>query len=350
MLTYLLAPVLIYPTLLAPAEDETSHVMVVINMASLESRSIGGYYRLKRNIPKENVVTVDLSQTETVSKDEFTYALLKPVQKAVKASKTRIDYIVLTKGVPIRIGDGGGPSTDAYLAVMNRDMPGIGKLTEEEIRKSMNPYFGKKEHFDSTKFNMFLVTRLDGYTIEDAKALVDHSLAAKPVAGPFYMDEAGNRTTGGYGELQGTMATAAGLLRKAGKEAVVENSAVYGDPGRAVMGYITWGSNDGKFNLKVYRGVKFLPGALCETFVSTSARTFKRTTGGQSLIADLISSGVTGVKGYVSEPYTFALARPDILFDRYVAGYNLAESFYMASPVVKWKDLVVGDPLCNPYK
>jgi len=350
MLTYLLAPVLLAPALAAPADDPASHVLVVINMASQESRSVGGYYRLKRNIPKENVVTVDLSQTETVSKDEFNFSLLKPVQKAARSSSTRIDYIVLTKGIPIRIGDGGGPSTDAYLAVMNRDTPAIGKLTEEEIRKSMNPYFGKKEHFDSSKYNMYLVTRLDGYTAEDAKALVDHSLAAKPVDGPFYMDEAANRTSGGYGELQGTMATAANLLRKAGKEAVVENSATFGNPGRPVMGYITWGSNDGKFDEKVYKGVKFLPGAVSETFVSTSARTFKRTSGGQSLIADLIASGVTGVKGYVSEPYTFALARPDILLDRYVSGYNLAESFYMASPVVKWKDLVIGDPLCNPYK
>ena len=68
------------------------------------------------------------------------------------------------------------------------------------------------------------------------------------------------------------------------------------------------------------------------------------------MIADLIQQGVTGVKGYVSEPYTGALARPDILFDRYTTGYTLAESFYMASPMIKWKDVVVGDPLCCPYR
>ena len=56
------------------------------------------------------------------------------------------------------------------------------------------------------------------------------------------------------------------------------------------------------------------------------------------------------MKGYVSEPFTFALARPNILFERYVGGFNLAESFYMASPVTKWKDVVIGDPLCSPYK
>ncbi len=115
------------------------------------------------------------------------------------------------------------------------------------------------------------------------------------------------------------------------------------------MGYASWGSNDGAFSLDTYKRIKFKPGSLCETFVSTSGRTFLPTTGGQSLIADLIANGVTGVKGYVSEPYTFALAKPEILFDRYTSGRNLAESFYAASMVLKWKDVVIGDPLCSPY-
>jgi uncharacterized protein (TIGR03790 family) len=72
-------------------------------------------------------------------------------------------------------------------------------------------------------------------------------------------------------------------------------------------------------------------------------------TGGQSVITDLIDSGVTGVAGYVSEPYTFALVRPHFLFDRYTAGFNLAESFYSAKLVLRWKGLVIGDPLCAPY-
>jgi hypothetical protein len=55
------------------------------------------------------------------------------------------------------------------------------------------------------------------------------------------------------------------------------------------------------------------------------------------------------VKGYVSEPLTLGLCRADILFGRYTAGYTLAESFAAASPLVKWKDVVVGDPLCAPY-
>ena len=87
-----------------------------------------------------------------------------------------------------------------------------------------------------------------------------------------------------------------------------------------------------------------------ETAVSTSARTFAAPkASGQSLIADLVAQGVTGCKGYVSEPGISAMAHPDILFDRYTAGFNLAESFYMASWHIHWKDMVIGDPLCAPY-
>ena len=118
-----------------------------------------------------------------------------------------------------------------------------------------------------------------------------------------------------------------------------------------LAGYASWGSNDGAFDEGAYRTLAFVPGALAETFVSTSGRSFRPIKdGGQSLVVDLVAQGVTGVKGYVSEPYTIALARADILFDRYTSGRNLAESFYAASPVTHWKDVVVGDPLCAPYR
>ncbi len=115
------------------------------------------------------------------------------------------------------------------------------------------------------------------------------------------------------------------------------------------MGYCSWGSNDPKFDLKTYQLLRFAPGGIAETAVSTSARTFLPTTGGQSLIADLIHARVSGVKGYCDEPLLQAIASPSILMDRYTRGWNLAESFYAASRFVGWEDIVIGDPLCAPY-
>lgn len=94
----------------------------------------------------------------------------------------------------------------------------------------------------------------------------------------------------------------------------------------------------------------WVPGAIAETFVSTSGRTFTwPPIYGQSLIADLIREGVSAVKGYVYEPYLSAIAEPSILFPRYVSGYFMAESYYMASPFLSWMGVVVGDPKMCPY-
>jgi len=61
------------------------------------------------------------------------------------------------------------------------------------------------------------------------------------------------------------------------------------------------------------------------------------TTGGQTLIADLIAHGITGVKGYTDEPLLQAIASPSVTMERYTSGFTLAESLYAASRFVGWK-------------
>lgn len=340
------------PTLASDRPDtESAHVLVVVNSASEDSVEIGNYYRQKREVPKENVVVLSCGTGDNVPLSEYSKNIEEPVLKAAKSSRHRIDYIVLTKGVPLRINDDGGYAVDAFLAAANLKVKEIDGPNEEAVKKSLNPYFQHEEPFDSSRFSgMYLVTRLDGPTAAAAKRLVDNSLSAKSEKGPFFFDQAGNRKDGGYGALNTALGAAYEGLKARGFETALDSTDSFVAPDEPLMGYCSWGSNDAKFDADTYHKVSFKPGALAETFVSTSGRTFSHATSGQSQITDLIEKGVTGVKGYVSEPFTFALARPEILFDRYTKGYNLAESFYMASLVVKWKDIVIGDPLCRPYK
>lgn len=327
---------------------QAKRVLVVINLSSEDSRAVGSFYRSQRTIPTENVLTVEMSEDEETSMDAVKRDLLEPLQAKLKSTKNPIDYIVLTKGIPIRIG-AGGFSVDGHVATVNMNLEPIRSPVPEQIRKSLNPYFNRAEAFSSKKYGFYLVTRLDGYTVDDAKALVTNSLQAKPAKGPFLFDADPTRTENGYGVMQSSLLRAADVLKTKGFETDLNESASFVGSLQPVAGYASWGSNDRGFRQDIYRSIKFLPGAIAETFVSTSGRTFRHVSGGQSVVTDLIKNGVTGIKGYVSEPYTFALAKPDILFDRYTSGFNLAESFYMASMVLKWKDLVIGDPLCNPY-
>ncbi len=95
---------------------------------------------------------------------------------------------------------------------------------------------------------------------------------------------------------------------------------------------------------------QWLPGGIAETCVSTGGRSMAYGTWyGQSLVADLVRDGVTGVKGYVYEPFLSAISHADILFPAYYSSYNLAEAYWMGSEFGSWMDTVLGDPKCAPY-
>jgi uncharacterized protein (TIGR03790 family) len=324
--------------------------IVVVNGRSAASDSVARYYVAKRGIDASHVVRIDVPATDEIGDIEFRTSVVAPVRSAIEALPVRIDFIVLTTGVPIRVARKNGYSVDALLAGMNLPIPPMVGLDTAWLRRYRNPYFNARVPFNSDQFGMFLVTRLDCGQLSDCFALVDRATNARPVRGPFYFDAAPlRRGNDGYAEMNQRLYAGALLIRMLGYESALDSSARFVAPPAPVMGYVSWGSNDAQYDSTAYHAVRFLPGALAETFVSTSARTFGPATGGQSRIVDLIAQGVTGVKGYVSEPYTYALAKPEILFDRYLRGATLAEAYYAASPMILWKDLVIGDPLCAPY-
>ncbi len=158
------------------------------------------------------------------------------------------------------------------------------------------------------------------------------------------------------------LAETADRLRAAGEapRVLLETTRAIAATTDPVLGYFSWGSNDPANQLRDM-GLKFSPGAIGGLMVSTDGRTFREpnpswrpaiagsTSGGQSLVGDLIREGITGVSGHVAEPYLDAIIRPQILFPAYLAGFNLAESFYLAMPFLSWQDLVIGDPLCAPF-
>ena len=88
-------------------------------------------------------------------------------------------------------------------------------------------------------------------------------------------------------------------------------------------------------------------GSIVETAVSTGARSFNwGTSYGQSLVADILEDGASGIKGYVYEPYLTAVSSPSVLLSiRW--WYNLAESYATANTMTSWMG-VVGDPN-EPY-
>jgi uncharacterized protein (TIGR03790 family) len=325
-------------------------VLVVRNVESSSSKRIVAYYVQKRGIPADNVVDIEVAPNEEIPVNTYGMQIESVVKSYLRSMKMRdrIDFIVVTKGVPLRIKEG-GYSVDAFLATMEMEMQPIEGREPEAFKRCQSPYFGQREHFSKKKYGFYLVTRLDGYTAEAAMKLVDNALAAEPNKGLFLFDIDPRLSGPGYDHINQAMTKAEAILKGRGLDVYLDKTNEFLGRRTNLAGYYSWGSNDKSFNRRDYQALTFLPGAIVETGVSTSARTFWPSSVGQSLIGDLIENGATGAKGYVSEPYSIALCPADILFDRYTQGYNLAESFYMATPFLKWKDVVVGDPLCAPY-
>ena len=72
----------------------------------------------------------------------------------------------------------------------------------------------------------------------------------------------------------------------------------------------------------------WLDGSIAETAVSTGGRTFiLNSSYGQSLVSDLLDDGVSGVKGYVYEPYLDAISNPEHLLSCYANGFTMAECY-----------------------
>lgn len=350
------------------------NVLLVVNEASEASVRIGDYYARWRELPARNVVRITTATTETIQRPAYDATIETPVAGWLSRHglQDEVLYIVLTKGVPIRIAgtagrDGTTASVDSELSLLYRRMVGA---AAPALGRVDNPYFlGDRPVIEARPFtrhahDIYLVTRLDGYTVDDAIALVDRGLAPAR-DGQVVLDQRATPSDPGGDRW---LADAADRLEAgpgAGR-ALLESTRALAATSEPVAGYYSWGSNDPSNRLRA-TGLRFAPGALGGLFVSTDGRTFVEPpedwrpgvslrpsglfgAGSQSMAADLIREGITGVSAHVAEPYLDATIRPQILFPAYVAGMNLAESYYLAMPFLSWQTIVLGDPLVAPHR
>jgi uncharacterized protein (TIGR03790 family) len=365
-----------------PALHSPGEVLLVYNSSSPISTAIANDYIAKRGIT--NVLAVSCIDSATNSANEsmpladYTSEIANPIS-AYLSGTSGINFIVLTKGIPIRIagantGEHSTPSLDSYLAAIDYPtIPGAVQVNVQGAGTSgnvwLNRYWNATVPFSHAAFGGYLVTRLDGYTQSDAMSLTSEALSAEAGLTPYgriLLDAQpeygmGDKTqvpyniTGNltadypYSSFNADLAHAADLLEVSSLPVDADLTAAFIGGRSSLLGYYSWGSNDQNYTAAAYESLSFAPGSFCDTCVSTSARTFLPATGGQSLIADLIAHGVTCVEGDVDEPLFSGISSPSVALSRYLSGFTMAESFYAASHYVGWEEVMVGDPLCCPY-
>jgi uncharacterized protein (TIGR03790 family) len=357
-----------------PAIAQTAdNVVVVINEASEASQKVGEYYARKRSIASSHVIRIRTSTDEAVERAVYTATIEQPVGAALARGglQDRVLYVVLTKGIPLQIkatGSGAdGASVDSELTMLYRRLTGAAVPVDGRID---NPYFLGDQSpeavtpFSHRRFDIYLVTRLDAFTVDDVLALIDRG-SSPSRDGHIVLDQQ-DRLVSRAGEDWLAAAAKRLITQGHGSRVVLETTPKGARGISPVLGYYSWGSSDPRNRVRTV-DMDFVPGSLAAAFVGSGARTFREppvdwaptdrtdraaffADSSQSLIGDLIREGATGVAGYVAEPQFPGFVRPQILFPVYLAGANLAEAFYAAIPDLSWQAVIIGDPLCAPFR
>jgi uncharacterized protein (TIGR03790 family) len=350
--------IVVFPVLVFAQQPDS--VLIVVNQPSSLSRKIGEYYAERRRIPASNICRLNASTDEEISRSDFDSQIARPIQDYLRGHNLteKLLYIVTTAGVPLKIRgnlglSGEAASVDSELTLLYSDLHGRAHPLPAGIA---NPFFGKTAApFRHPDFPIYLVTRLAGFDFDDVKGIIDRALMARN-RGKFVIDLKGSdNTKGNAWLLQAAQQLPRDRVLMDGSRAVLSHES-------DVIAYASWGSNDPDRKER-HLGFHWLPGAIMTEYVSTNARTFARppdswnmgawgdpkaTFAGspQTLTADYIHDGATGASGHVYEPYLQFTPRPNILLPAYYHGRNLAESYYLAIPLLSWMNIVVGDPLC----
>ncbi len=344
-------------------------VLVVANRRSETSRTLARYYLQVRHVPRENLVYLDLTPQEEISRYVYVKKIERPLAAYIRRHhlEDRILVLLLMPGVPHKIRgrvarDGDAAAVDSELTLLYRTMLyGPHRLSGW----LPNPFFRAPLNipFEHDRFDIYLVTRIAAYTPLQAKALIDRALKAAQTKPPFtlVLDAKAGPDHPGDNWLYATYLE---LKNFPGLSLETSFDPAFLVNGKRVIGYASWGSNDPNYPPDRRLHFSFLPGAIGVTYVSTSARTFHAPPANwkvgpwrerwrffagspQSLIADLIAQGITGISGNTYEPYLSASARPYLLFPAYLKGDSLAEAYYRALAYLSWQTVVIGDPLCR---
>src|SRR5579862_8170204 len=82
-----------------------SNVLLVVNTNSAASQQIAERYARARAVPQDNILRISVETAEQITRPVFEAQIEQPIVKWFnkESAHDRILYIVLTKGVPLRV-------------------------------------------------------------------------------------------------------------------------------------------------------------------------------------------------------------------------------------------------------
>ena len=254
-----------------------SDVGVLINNNSEASRTIGGAFVSARNISEDRVFIFngsDVPSSETINREAFQTHFENPFRTMLleRNTSSSLNYLVTTKGIPLRVSGGN------HKASFDQELSLVGGAYNSSIGEdwwdthSYGPLAGgPMERFSRDEQGFFLVTRLTGYSVETALGLIDKASGSLGERGTHVLDVATDRNGSGYKFWNDDLYAANATLNQThGIDVLFDETSTFLTNVSNVMGYASWGSNDGSWSQN------FLPNQGFETAdaATTSGRQF----------------------------------------------------------------------------
>ncbi len=360
------------------AAELAAQTVVVFNQNDLDSTGLAGFYAEKRGISAENLIGLKCARGETISRDEYDrtiaeplrrifaerkwWKLLKEATEAGKVEQTQIRFVVLMRGIPLKIeqtedyeGDvrEGNPAAvfTRNEASVDSELSVLGLWSRRISGILSNPYFRDTNIITDTELvSQLLVCRLDAAKPATVERMIEDSLATEKTGlrGFTYIDARGFKSSG-LKQGDDWLHEAARDAREHGLPVILDDGPEQFPqpyPMRHLALYLGWYSEDlaGPFAAPGFR----LPrGAVAVHIHSFSAMSLRDPA--RWWCAPLLELGAAATLGNVYEPFLGLTAHLDVFEQRLREGFTFAEAAYMAQPYLSWMTTCIGDPLYRPY-
>ncbi|MBC7979793.1 MAG: TIGR03790 family protein [Armatimonadetes bacterium] len=352
-------------------------ILVIYNQADPESKKLADYYTEARDIPASQVLGLELSTKQDISRDEYNASLLLPLRQHFETRRwwqrardpqgiiiptaNRIRAIVLMRGVPLTIQS--APSTAPPAAtppttpadpISPRDeasvdselaLFGVESLPAKGVLK--NAFYDSKTPFSTTNLpHLVLTTRIDGPTYAICEKMISDAIATEKTGlwGRAYVDIANKFPQGDQwlaDIINRTNSLGIPTVTDRFNDTLPKNypmteAAIY-------YGWYDWNVS-GPFLNPAFR---FRPGAIAVHLHSFSGQQIRDPS--KNWCAPLLSRGAAATVGNVYEPYLHLTHHFNILHARLLDGWTFAEAAWAAMPVASWQGIALGDPLYRPF-
>src|SRR5262245_22162042 len=86
------------------AAIEPAEVVLLVNRNVPESAAVAEHYRAMRELPKDNLIELDLPKGEDIDRKDYDLKRVVPLRAALKDREDKIKVLLCIYGVPLRVG------------------------------------------------------------------------------------------------------------------------------------------------------------------------------------------------------------------------------------------------------